>query len=123
MIRYSKICLLQWSFTGKSYYFRQAGYKLNYSEDGKVEVSRMTATILVYLKSDEGDNSFGNILTIHLRVESETKDVVLVRASSLLPPQGETAKHSVESEMQAHTLFHTRHQVYPCVHLVTMFRI
>ena len=77
---------------------------VDYSEDGKVEVSRMTATILVYLKSDEGDNSFGNILTIHLRVESETKDVVLVRASSLLPPQGETAKHSVESEMQAHTL-------------------
>lgn len=77
---------------------------VDYSEDGEVEVSRMTATILVYLKSDEGDNSFGNILTIHLRVESETKDVVLVRASSLLPPQGETAKHSVESEMQAHTL-------------------
>lgn len=77
---------------------------VDYSEDGEVEVSRMTATILVYLKSDEGDNSFGNILTIHLRVESETKDVVLVRASSLLPPQGETAKHSIESEMQAHTL-------------------
>ena len=34
---------------------------VDYSEDGKVEVSRMTATILVYLKSDEGDNSFGNI--------------------------------------------------------------
>jgi len=37
-------------------------------------------------------------------VESKTKDVVLVRVSSILPPQGETAKHSVESEMQAHTL-------------------
>lgn len=77
---------------------------VDYGEDGKVEVSRMTATILVYLKSDEDDNSFGNILTIHLRVESETKDVVLVRASSVLPPQGETAKHSIEAEMQAHTL-------------------
>lgn len=77
---------------------------VDYSEDGRVEVSRMAANILVYLKSDENDNSFGNILTIHLRVESETKDVVLVRASSLLPPQGETAKHSIESEMQAHTL-------------------
>lgn len=77
---------------------------VDYAEGGKVEVSRMAATILVYLKSDEDDNSFGNILTIHLRVESETKDVVLVRASSVLPPQGETAKHSIESEMQAHTL-------------------
>lgn len=77
---------------------------VNYAEDGKVEVSRMVATILVYLKSDEDDNSFGNILTIHLRVESETKDVVLVRASSVLPPLGESAKHAIESEMQAHTL-------------------
>jgi len=77
---------------------------VDYAEDGRVEVSRMVATILVYLKSDEDDNSYGNILTIHLRVESETKDVVLVRASSVLPPQGETAKHAVESEMQAHTL-------------------
>lgn len=77
---------------------------VDYADDGKVEVSRMTATILVYLKSDEDDNSYGNILTIHLRVESETKDVVLVRASSVLPPQGETAKHAIESEMQAHTL-------------------
>ncbi len=77
---------------------------VDYGEDGKVEVSRMAATILVYLKSDEDDNSFGNILTIHLRVESESKDVVLVRATSVLPPQGETAKHAIESEMQAHTL-------------------
>ncbi len=77
---------------------------VDYTEDGKVGVSRMVATILVYLKSDEDDNSYGNVLTIHLRVESETKDVVLVRASSVLPPQGETAKHSIESDMQAHTL-------------------
>lgn len=33
---YKNLCLLQWSFTGISYYFRQAGYKLNYSDDGKV---------------------------------------------------------------------------------------
>jgi len=77
---------------------------VDYAEDGKVEVSRMAATILVNLKSDEDDNSFGNILTIHLRVESETKDVVLVRATSVLPPQGESAKHAIESDMQAHTL-------------------
>lgn len=77
---------------------------VDYAEDGRVEVSRMVATILVYLKSDEDDNSYGNILTIHLRVESETKDVVLVRATAVLPPQGETAKHAVESDMIAHTL-------------------
>lgn len=77
---------------------------VNYSDDGKVEVSRMSANILVYLKSDEDDNSYGNILTIHLRVESETKDVVLVRTTAMLPPQGETAKHSVESEMRAHSM-------------------
>lgn len=77
---------------------------VDYADDGKVEVSRMVATILVYLKSDEDDNSYGNILTIHLRVESETKDVVLVRASSVLPPQGETTKHAIESDMQAHSL-------------------
>lgn len=36
---YKKLCLLQWSFTGVSYYFRQAGYTLNYDKDGKVENS------------------------------------------------------------------------------------
>lgn len=33
---YKKLCLLQWSFTGVSYYFRQAGYKLDYDNNGKV---------------------------------------------------------------------------------------
>lgn len=33
---YKKLCLLQWSFTGVNYYFRQAGYKLDYDENGKV---------------------------------------------------------------------------------------
>ena len=33
---YKKLCLLQWSFTGISYYFRQAGYKLDYDDNGKV---------------------------------------------------------------------------------------
>ena len=33
---YRKLCLLQWSFTGVSYYFRQAGYKLDYDSNGKV---------------------------------------------------------------------------------------
>lgn len=33
---YKKLCLLQWSFTGISYYFRQAGYKLDYDSNGKV---------------------------------------------------------------------------------------
>ena len=33
---YKKLCLLQWSFTGVSYYFRQAGYKLDYDSNGKV---------------------------------------------------------------------------------------
>lgn len=33
---YKKLCLLQWSFTGISYYFRQAGYKLDYDNNGKV---------------------------------------------------------------------------------------
>ena len=33
---YKKLCLLYWTFTGRAYYFRQAGYKLEYTEDGKV---------------------------------------------------------------------------------------
>ena len=36
---YKKLCLLQWSFTGVSYYFRQAGYKLEYDTNGKVITS------------------------------------------------------------------------------------
>lgn len=36
---YKKLCLLQWTFTGISYYFRQAGYTLSYNKDGKVENS------------------------------------------------------------------------------------
>lgn len=33
---YKHLCLLQWSFTGVSYYYRQAGYELKYDKDGKV---------------------------------------------------------------------------------------
>lgn len=33
---YKKLCLLQWTYTGVSYFFRMAGYKLNYDKDGKV---------------------------------------------------------------------------------------
>jgi len=36
---YKNICLLYWTFTGKSYYFRQAGYKLEYDNNGKVATS------------------------------------------------------------------------------------
>lgn len=36
---YKRLCLLQWSFTGVSYYFRQAGYKLDYDSNGKVTTS------------------------------------------------------------------------------------
>lgn len=36
---YELLCLLQWSFTGNNYYFRQAGYKLSYDSDGKVVTS------------------------------------------------------------------------------------
>ena len=34
---YKFLCLLYWSFTGKQYYFRQAGYKLDYDDTGKVK--------------------------------------------------------------------------------------
>lgn len=30
------LCLLQWTFCGRSYYLRNAGYKLNYDTNGKV---------------------------------------------------------------------------------------
>ena len=33
---YKNLCLLYWTFTGKSYYFRQAGYQLEYDNNGKV---------------------------------------------------------------------------------------
>lgn len=33
---YKKLCLLQWTFCGKPYYFRQVGFDLHYSADGKV---------------------------------------------------------------------------------------
>lgn len=33
---YKKLCLLQWTFFGKSYYFRQVGFDLHYSADGSV---------------------------------------------------------------------------------------
>lgn len=36
---YKKICLLQWTFTGVSYFFRQAGFRLSYSPNGAVENS------------------------------------------------------------------------------------
>ena len=36
---YKKLCLLQWTFTGVSYYFRQAGYKLDYDDKGKLMTS------------------------------------------------------------------------------------
>ena len=32
---YKKLCLLEWSFTGVSYFFRQAGYNLDYDNNGK----------------------------------------------------------------------------------------
>jgi hypothetical protein len=34
---YKLLCLLNWTFTGVSYYFRQAGYKLDYDENGKAK--------------------------------------------------------------------------------------
>lgn len=34
---YKFLCLLYWSFTGKQYYFRQAGYKLDYDDTGKAK--------------------------------------------------------------------------------------
>lgn len=33
---YKKLCLLEWTFNGKPYHFRQAGYNLSYSEDRQV---------------------------------------------------------------------------------------
>ena len=36
---YKHLCLLQWSFTGVSYFYRQAGYSLKYDNDGKVLTS------------------------------------------------------------------------------------
>lgn len=33
---YKKLCLLQWSFNGVSYYYRQAGYNLDYDSNKKV---------------------------------------------------------------------------------------
>lgn len=33
---YKNLCLLYWTFTGKNYYFRQAGYQLEYDSNGKV---------------------------------------------------------------------------------------
>ena len=33
---YKKLCLLQWTYTGVIYFFRMAGYNLNYDKDGKV---------------------------------------------------------------------------------------
>ena len=36
---YKRLCLLQWTFTGKSYFFRQAGYQLTYDDAGKVRNS------------------------------------------------------------------------------------
>lgn len=33
---YKMLCLLQWSFTGMGYYYRQAGFNLAYDADGKV---------------------------------------------------------------------------------------
>lgn len=34
---YKNLALLQWSFSGNSYFFREAGYRLTYDKDGKVE--------------------------------------------------------------------------------------
>lgn len=33
---YKMLCLLQWTFCGKPYYFRQVGFNLHYSADGNV---------------------------------------------------------------------------------------
>lgn len=33
---YRKLCLLNWTFTGKGYFYKQAGYDLKYDKDGKV---------------------------------------------------------------------------------------
>lgn len=48
---YKKLCLLQWSFKGVSYYFRQAGFKLEYDDNGHVtttffEMVQMSAVAL-----------------------------------------------------------------------------
>lgn len=34
---YKKLCLLEWTFSGKNYFYRQAGFELTYSKDGKVQ--------------------------------------------------------------------------------------
>lgn len=36
---YKQLCLLNWTFTGKSYFFRQAGYELKYDNNGQVITS------------------------------------------------------------------------------------
>lgn len=36
---YKYLCLLQWSLEGKKYFFRKAGYKLDYNSDGSVNNS------------------------------------------------------------------------------------
>lgn len=34
---YKRLCLLQWTFEGKSYYYKQAGYEVTYDKSGKVK--------------------------------------------------------------------------------------
>ena len=34
---YKHLCLLYWSFTGRNYYYRQAGFELEYDESGNVK--------------------------------------------------------------------------------------
>lgn len=59
---YKLLCLLYWTFTGRSYYFRQAGYKLDYDKDGKVtntlyEMIQMSARQLIELFDFVADNT------------------------------------------------------------------
>ena len=43
---YKMLCLLEWSFYGVSYYFRQAGYKLDYDNNGKVSTSFLQMIVM-----------------------------------------------------------------------------
>lgn len=43
---YRMLCLLEWSFYGVSYYFRQAGYKLDYDNNGKVSTSFLQMIVM-----------------------------------------------------------------------------
>ena len=99
---YKKLCLLQWTFDGRYYYYRQAGYEVTYDSNGKVKedfytlVKRAAYGLVELFDWLENDNEYDEAIK------------VLTKASKMKPYKYPTyAKDEVVEDISIKTLFNS----------------